>query len=654
MENTDARNNPLIPESSKPLDQISKEDDIVKTLNMMIGEAEEAAASEIRRANRNWEYLKGNQFLRRSETGDWITDTSNPYWRLRLQRDIIKPIVTTSLAVLHKLRPKMIIEADYPDGPVVAYHNGQHFPLPIQGSMAASQLQDAMESEWDRRSEEILQAELLIDCMVTGNAFRTYMPIYDETGIVRVRPYLLRRDQFLGDPKGSNIATFDDFKYIIIEQHWDVADIERVYGVKERQFAKGNVENPYYAEESGLYRRQYQWKQGSRLGQKYKEMNQARRTYPVHTIFYNQGTPDVIAYGKKAPKGLRYPLGRQMVLINGTKLVADRHNPYWHGRFPITAYQTTPMPHFGGGFSDLDPIIGIQDMVNILQNMVLTNAMVLGVPQWMMEKEAADPGDITNEPGVIIQVEPGALGRGAIERIEPGTIGGDIFNLLRDLQAYGTEDLGDVSEALQGKSLGSNASGVYANTLLGAALTKQGFRGQMIDAGHKRSAWIELMMMQQYMHVDEAYIHRNHDLGELMHMNLAMQELFFDVKVESQAELPHNPSARINMAAGLVEMGIMDIREFLLFTGLKVRPELEQKLNEASEFFLPGVPAQIQAQIRTELEMAKLQMQGAQQGLPGSGQGQRSLPAPSGEGPGITSGSGSGGVAGDPSRQPVL
>ena len=616
---SDAASHPTIGFSDKPMDQIQNEEDLVKALRVAIGEAEDAAAPFISESNRNYQYIRGNQFIRKANNGDWITDNRNPYWRLRLRRDIINPVVSTSLPVLHKLRPKMIVEADHPSEPVIAFVEGQHIPLPIQGHTAASQLQRAVEAEWSRRHEEVLQAELLLETMVSGIAFRTYMPVIENNNVVRVRPYLLSRSQFLGDPKGSDLATFSDFKYVIIEQWWDVADIERIYNIKERSFARGPGDNNYEPDDSGIYRRQYHFRDGQKMGVRQRETTMNRRVYPVHTIFYNQGSPDVISYGRKPPKALKYPLGREMVLINKTKLVGDRHNRYWHGRFPVTAYQTMPMPHSQGGFSDVTPLVEIQNIVNILQNMIVTNAMALGVPQWMAEDGAVDTGDLTNEPGAIINVRPGTLGRGAVQRLEPGSIGTDIYTILRDLQAYGMEDLGDASDAIRGKSLGSGASGVYANTLLGAALTKQGFRAQMLDAGHKRSAWLELMMMQQFLNVDAEFLRRNHDLGELMHMNLAMRELFFDVKVESQSELPHNPQSRINLAANLFSMGIFDLQEFLLFTGLNVRPSLEEELRKASEFFMPAVPIETQAQIRTELEMAKLKMQQARAGIPGGG-----------------------------------
>ena len=76
----------------------------------------------------------------------------------------------------------------------------------------------------------------------------------------------------------------------------------------------------------------------------------------------------------------------------------------------------------------------------------------------------------------------------------------------------------------------------------------------MLDGGHKRSAGIETSMTQQYLHIDTSMLRELKESGEYLEMNLAVRELFFDVKVESQADLPHNPQARINLATHWLEL----------------------------------------------------------------------------------------------------
>ena len=606
---------PLTKNSQKPLDQIRDEDTIVRYLCTMLGEAEEGAADNISVARRNWHFALGNHYLQEDIDGNWMVDDDNPYWRTRLQRDILTPVITTSAAVLHKLRPKVIVEADFPGENVIAYHNGQSIPLPVKGSIAASQLQRIGEAEWESRNEEVLQAELLLDVLVQGQAWRTYMPV-QQGNSWRVLPKLLDIAQVLGDPDGCDLMNFEDFKYIAIEEAMDVADIERIYHVTESDFAenKGNDNFEGSSDETGLYR-EYSWESRDEKGVMQRAVKRQRRKYPVHTIYYNQGCPDVYSYGRKAPKSLNFPLGRQMTLVNKKKLVNDIHNPFWHKKFPLICYQKTPIPHKNYGLSDLTGLVPVQEMVNILQNMIIANAIVLGVPQWIVEDGVVDDSEINNEPGSIIRVRPGTLGSGAFQRLDPRQSSDDLYSNLRDLQTHAQEDLGNRTDALQGKAVTGNASGVLQNTALGAALTKEGFAAQMLDGGHKRAAGIEFAMIQQYLSVDEQLLMKNHEMGELLEMNLAVRDLFYDVKVESQAELPHNPQARINLATHWLQLGIFDIEEYRLFTGLKVRPELEKILHDASQFFMPGVPLEMQSQLRLEYELAKIKMKAAEQGV---------------------------------------
>ena len=612
--------NVTVSNSTKPLDQMVSEAEIIPTLQSMIGVSEEAAADRISEGNRNWNFVLDNQYIQRGADNDWIMSQDNPYWRSRIHRNILNPIVTTAAAVLHKLKPRMLVEADFPDENVFSYYEGSLVELPVNSTLAVGRLQDIVEAEWESRGEEIKQAEILLDCLVQGQSYRTYFPSYDN-GAWRIKTQTLAQEQFLGDPDGNELETFDDFKYVIFVKWMDVADIERIYRVKEKDFSRSeHGRDTFDDDDRGLYRMNYSWQQGSTPGVMERHgAGPGRRKYPVHTIYYNQGCPDILAYGQKAPKSLNYPLGRQMVLVNKTKLVSDRHNPYWWGRFPVTCYQTMPIPRMNFGFSDVSPVIGMQKAVNILQNMILTNALTLGVPQWIVEDGAVDETDINNEPGNVIHARPGAIGAGRFQMLTPQTFSADLYTIMRDMQNYGTENLGDMSEALQGKSFSSNASGVALNTLLGAALTKQGFRAQMLDKCHQRSAKIELSMTQQYLHADEGYLRRYHDLGELMDMNLALRDVFFDVTVESNSQMPHNSVARLNLGIQLFSLGIYDIEELIRFTGIPARAGLRKELQEASKFFMPGVPTEFSNQVRAQLEMARIQAeQGGSGPLPGT------------------------------------
>ena len=656
---------PISENMQKPLDVIRDEDTIVKYLCAMINEAEEAQSANISVARRNWHMVLGDHWITEGANNDWVVDESNPYWRTRLQRDILSPIVMTAAAVLHKLRPSLMIEADFPDENVIAFHQGQHIPLPIQGAIAAGQFQRIMDSVWEGRSEEVLQAEMLLDVIVQGMAWRTFMPVQTGTGW-EIRPKLLDIAQVLPDPDGTDLMNFWDHKYIAICEMMDVADIERIYGVKEKDFARGtekSEDEPYSSDETGLFR-EYSWTQNTQqLGVVERVTKRQRRKYPVHTIYYSQACPDVYSYGKRPPKALKFPLGRQMTLINKKKLVNDIHNPFWHKKFPLICYQQIPLPHKNFGFSKITQVVPVQEMVNILQNMILANAIVLGVPQWMVEDGMVRDADLTNEPGEIIHVRPGALASGAVQRLDPRQSNDDLYANLMDLKNHGQEELGDISDAVRGRPVSNDPSGILQNSALSAALTVQGFSAQMMDAAHNRAGSIETSMTQQYLQADTNILMRDKENGELLEMNMAIRELFYDVKTESQAHLPHNPTSRLNLGASLLQMGFFDGLEFKNFTGLKVRPELERMLVEASKVFMPMVPLEVQSQIRSELEIARLRERLAQAGMdPGQSGGQpQSLDQQPQNTTGRRSGeevSGQGsmansGAAGDPNQRPL-
>ena len=656
---------PLLEKLQKPLDEITDHDTIVKYLCTMIGEGEEANASNISVARRNWHFVLGNHYLTESSNNDWMVDESNPYWRTRLQRDILTPVVKTAAAVLHKLKPTMIIEADYPGEEVVAFFEGEHIPLGIDGSLAAGQLQRIIEMEWSERNEEILQAELLLDVIVQGMAWRTCTPMRWGHSW-KIVPELLDIADVIGDPDGTDLMNFNDFKYLARCEMMDVADIERIYRVKESEFARGpgkNENDPnFFSGETGLYR-EYGWERPDQRGTVQRVTKRQRRKYPVHTIYYHQGCPDVFNHGGKEEKALKFPLGRRMVMINKTKLVEDIHNPYWHKKFPFTCYQHIPLPRRNYAMSDITAMIPVQEMVNILQNMVIANAIVLGVPQWIVEDGAVNENEITAEPGAIIHARPGTIATGAFQRLDPRQSSDDLHANLRDLQLHSQEDLGNRTDALQGKAVTSNASGVLQNAAIGAALTLEGFIAQMLDAGHNRFAGLETSMIQQYLHIDEQMLRSMKESGEFLEMNLAVRELFYDVKTESQAGLPHNPQARLNWATHNLQLGFFDAEEYRLFTGMKVRPELERILHQASEFFMPLVPLEMQAQIRQELELMKLKERMMRAGLDPStgnpiqgGGGPAGVSTPLGRSGEELSGTGAAegsGPAGNPDQRPL-
>ena len=326
----------------------------------------------------------------------------------------------------------------------------------------------------------------------------------------------------------------------------------------------------------------------------------------------------------KPPKALKYPNGRMITIVNEKKVVVDRANPYWHREFPVVVYQANPMPHQFFGKTEIDQLVTVQEAVNILYNMVIANAMLAGNNQWMYEEGALLAEDVTNQPGLMIPVSQGSIAGKRIERLSPAPISQDVFMLMKEMETYGRSDMAGVQDVMLG-SAKSGTSGVLANSLQAAALTRQSFKMVSLDESYRRQARLEIYLMQQFYEYEDPRMTQQWGSGEWLLWSEGMRDLLWDVKVESQADLPHNVTARINYAIQLLQLGVYDLEEFLSFTGLKVRPELRDKIRQTVGFD-PGkqgmygqAPPQDEVITGTQEEAAGIG--GGLTGLPGLGQG---------------------------------
>ena len=154
--------------------------------------------------------------------------------------------------------------------------------------------------------------------------------------------------------------------------------------------------------------------------------------------------------------------------------------------------------------------------------------------------------------------------------------------LIEQLEGHARSDISGVQDVMMGREPTSSSSGILANTLQSAALTRQGFKVLSLDVTYKRQAILEVSLIQQFYNFEDPQVTRKTQMGELMQWNEAIRNLTYDVAVESKADMPHNVVARMNMAMQLLQMGVFDIMEFLDYTGIKIREDLRNQLVGAS------------------------------------------------------------------------
>ena len=72
---------------------------------------------------------------------------------------------------------------------------------------------------------------------------------------------------------------------------------------------------------------------------------------------------------------------RSVVVVNEQAVVYDQPNVYWHGESPVACYVANPLPHVVHGRSEAEPLLSVQDGVNILYNTVIANALLMSNSQ---------------------------------------------------------------------------------------------------------------------------------------------------------------------------------------------------------------------------------------------------------------------------------
>ena len=637
---------------NRPMDKLSDQKDLVRAFTQAIYESREASKSEIAETDRNWQYYFGQHYLR-NVGGQWMPDKSGGD-KMRIQRDIIQLAVDALRPILVKMRPHILCLATYPneDANLELSGNRSH---PIQGlknSDVAAFLTEALLREHRRRHEDILLSELILEVMITGQAYRVILPVERPGFGTALEPKLYPRARVFLDPNGTRLADFKDFKYVAFEDDMDANEIYQNYGVRERDYTqKSDQESSRVDREGGLFQGVTRFR---RYGRQVKEeFNYERRIYKVHTGYFNEAASELVAY-HETPQKLKYPFGRQLVMINEQLIVVDQPNPFWHGDYPVTCYQSLPVPHIARALSECGKLIDVQKGLNILMNALIGNSLLGNNPKLLYEEGSFNPIDLQTGPGGTVRVSQDALRNNRIEWLKPPPTDRGAYNLLKDMENYGKEDVAGVTAALQGQELSAGSSGVYANSLQSASMTGPTFRIQQLDAGHHRNARQEIECLQQFVDWREVYYQELHDMHQYHPMmSDAIRDLYYRVEYESQAELPHNPIARHNLYFNMYVEGIIDLEEYVQKAHISMRPELREKLRQGSlENFMPGVPRDFRLQLMAQKAQAEAQAGalGSQMGgggQPGGGGGNETLIA----GKDAENRRAEGGIAGDPNQR---
>lgn len=652
----------------KPMDEIKGEDELLIAFKRFISQATEAQTGELAEYDRNWKYYMGQHYLR-NIGGRWMQDTTGDD-KLRLQRDIIQLAIDALRPILVKMRPHLMVLASYPSEQAnIQLNDGRSYSIPgLMNSDVATFAAEVLKKEHRRRHEDILLAEMTLEVMVTGQAFRVNLPVWRDGLGWCIEPKLYSQNRVYKDPDGTRLETFRDFKGLAFEDEMSASEIKQWFGVDESEYTQEHMEssNVMGHYEAGtdegrrmFYRGMMQFGRRGQLGD--HDRPGKERKYTVHTGQFNDaGGGGMTSSGEReSKKALKYPFGRQLIMINQQKIVVDKPNPYWHGEYNCTCYQSLPVPHMARALNDVGKLKDVQRGVNMLMNALIGTTLLSQNPKLLYEDGAFNPLDWKGGPGGMVRVSQGAIAGDKLMWFQPNTADRGSYNLMKDLEFYGKEDVAGVTAALQGQQLPAGSSGAYANTLQGASMTAPVFRIEMLDSGHYRNGRLEVELMQQFADFASPYYSELVDMTQYHPMiGDAVRDLYYRTEYESQAELPHNPIARQNYYFNLFDQGVYDFEEYIERAHIPMRPELREAARQGSlENFMPGVPRQMRLELMLQMLVANMQQQQAQAGAPGLPGGGATRLGGGGAGPAELAGSmegdlgGGEGIMGDPNQR---
>ena len=557
---------------------IMDEDELVDCIKQMRHDAEDAISERVKICRKAWLYLMGNQYL--IDEGEAYTDAEVPSWKFRLTRNIVAPVIDTLSPILSQARPKYFVRADFPDlsGVITDPESGMQIPTGLTDAELAHRMEDILEATHQKRNEGLEVSKLLMDVLINGTGYRK---IHYCGHTNQVKLPIIPFEDVLVDPMGTR-QDLADSKYVIVRHYMDASDIKHLYGLDEHEYAQGEADSVY--SKSGIKGEGRSWMRRLRnlfqdggSGDTGSETPMERRRYPVLECYYDADHGLSEAFHQGEGQAQYSDRSRTVVIVNEKSVVYDESNVYWHSEFPVVCYVANPIPHVVHGRSEAEPLLSVQDGVNILYNTVIANSLLMSNSQWLVEDGAVQYEDLTNQPGLIIPVE--RLDK--IQRIPPSPVPGDVLNVLKELEGTTKQNTSGISPVLQGQEPYSGASGRLASLLTSNAFSRQSPKIQAMDDGYRRQARLELSLMQQFKQFDDPRETNTYDEGENLLFSEAMRELLYSVEIDSKADSPLNMTDKINYAFAMVQTGVFDVKEFIRYTNIELSEERKSEIFQA-------------------------------------------------------------------------
>ena len=397
-------------------------------------------------------------------------------------------------------------------------------------------------------------------------------------------------ENFFIDPAAS---TVDNARFVIHRVYRDRAHLEEMFNAGIYKRPPEEVWNSWLREHAALRRQQL-----VNLSQGIASGTDLDRSLIELFEFWTDKTIVTIAGGSTGQE------------IRGGILLRVERNPYAHGEKPFVRIVDHLVPHEFWGIGELEPLEGLQDLLNKLWNSRVDNvSLVLNTMFLAVMDYVEDPSDLQARPGGIVRVKDGVPLNQAVQPLNLGEVTQSSYEEASEAERM-VAKVSNVSEltagsGVQDPSLGRTATGMTLVSETGNARFAHKVKIAELT-GFKHLARQFASMLQQFA-PPEIVIRRlgpqGAQLFSVVTPDSIMGRFDFDIETESSTQ---TESIRREQALSLFQLLAMDP----YMKPLRMREDILKVFGRKN----------VQDYIYTEEELMMLQQQAAAQEQAAAGQ----------------------------------
>ena len=235
------------------------------------------------------------------------------------------------------------------------------------------------------------------------------------------------------------------------------------------------------------------------------------------------------------------------------------------------------------GTSEIGHLIPNQKAINFLIAMMLLSAQNTGWPSLVVDDKAVKTNP-TNTPGEIHRIDTSKTGgnvSNAMRYLDAGSFANQIFNVVDQLVSY-TKDFAGANESALGES--KDLSGQAINRLQTASAipletNKRNFRDYK-----KQNARIDSeFFMNNYTKRDLMFKNQDGQLETFEFNPEDIQGARFDIGIDIGTDTEYSAELSEASLKGLLDQGLIDLKQFLNHVDPKVAPYASKMLDELKQ-----------------------------------------------------------------------